>query len=86
MGTRLTITRGPANKNGDYKITANIETTPSLKPCPFCGAPAHLWKWGMGAHTVIECTNYDVDIHRVSMQGDTEAEVVEAWNRRASNE
>lgn len=85
MGTRLTITRSAINENGDYEITANIEATPSLKPCPFCGAPARLWKWGMGAHTVVECTNYDVDIHRVSVQGDTEAEAVDAWNRRASD-
>lgn len=86
MGTRLTITRSAINENGDYKITANIEATSSLKPCPFCGAKAIMWKWGMGAHTVIERANYDVDIHRVSVQGDTEAEAVEAWNRRADNE
>lgn len=86
MGTRLTITRSAINENGDYKITANIEATPTLKSCPFCGAKAIMWKWGMGAHTVIECANYDVDIHRVSVQGDTEAEAVEAWNRRADNE
>lgn len=73
------------NKNDRYKMSKNTETTPTLKSCPFCGAKAVLWKWGMGAHTVIECANYDVDIHRVSVQGDTEAEAVEAWNRRAGN-
>ena len=53
-----------------------------LLPCPFCGGKAVVWRWGYN-HTVIECVNYNVDTHRVYMQGDSEAEVIKAWNRRA---
>lgn len=54
-----------------------------LKPCPFCGATPRMWKWGMmGKHVVVECANYNVDTHRVYMQGDSEQEVAEAWNLR----
>lgn len=52
-----------------------------IKPCPFCGAKPRVWQWGTG-HTVIECANYDVDTHRVYMQGDSVEEVVAEWNRR----
>ena len=53
-----------------------------IRACPFCGAKPKVWQWGMYRHTVIECSNYDVDTHRVYMQGDNPEEVIEAWNRR----
>ena len=55
-------------------------------PCPFCGAKPRVWKLGMAGHTVIECANYDVAAHRVYMQGDSEEEVIKAWNRRVDND
>lgn len=66
---------------GNYMSEEGILS--ELKPCPFCGARAKMWQWGVSSHTVIECSNYDVDTHRVYMQGDTEEEAIEAWNRRA---
>ena len=84
MGTRSTITRSAVRPDGDFEIKTEVQSWPNLKPCPFCGSLARMWKWGAG-HTVIECVNYDVDIHRVSIQGDTEAEAVDAWNRRAND-
>ena len=56
-----------------------------IRACPFCGAKPKVWRWGLG-HTVIECSNYDVDTHRVYMQGDSEDEVVNAWNRRMTDD
>ena len=53
----------------------------NLKPCPFCGGKAVVWRWGY-RHIVIECANYNVDTHRVYMQGDVESETIRAWNRR----
>ena len=56
-----------------------------VKPCPFCGARPLVWKFGIEQHTVIECANYNVDTHRVYMQGDNEEEVINAWNRRVDD-
>lgn len=55
-------------------------------PCPFCGAKPRVLRLGMAGHTIIECANYDVTTHRVYMQGDSEKEVVDAWNRRVDND
>ena len=57
-----------------------------LKPCPFCGAPPRMWQWGIDRHTVIECSNYDADTHRVYMQAENEQDAVEWWNRRVIND
>ena len=54
---------------------------PRLRNCPFCNGQAVMWRFGWH-HVVIECVNYNVDTHRVYMQGEDEEEVVSAWNRR----
>lgn len=54
-----------------------------LKPCPFCGSPARLWKWDGG--TRIDCSNWragDVDVHYVAIGARTKEEAVNLWNRR----
>lgn len=56
-----------------------------IKPCPFCGGEAVVWRFGY-RHVVIECANYNVDSHRVYMQGEDEDEVIASWNRRAGDE
>lgn len=55
-----------------------------LKPCPFCGSPAHMWKWNYGV--AIECSKFDPKYHLVQMEGKNEEEVIEAWNRRANDD
>lgn len=56
-----------------------------IKPCPFCGGKAVLWRHGLNALS-IECVNYNNDFHRVYMMGTNEARLVAAWNRRAGDE
>ena len=51
-----------------------------LKPCPFCGGEAFVWR--TSHRTWIECENYNVDTHRVAFSSTCEKEVIEAWNRR----
>ena len=51
-----------------------------LKPCPFCGGKAFVWR--TSHRTWIECENYNVDTHRVAFSSTYEKEVIEAWNRR----
>ena len=55
---------------------------PVLKPCPFCGAPAFLWRTFQ--QVTIECSKYHTDTHRIMVSGDTDDEAVERWNRRAN--
>ena len=58
-----------------------------LKPCPFCGGKALMWSWNGG--TRIDCENWsgkDERTHYVGVGERTEAEAIEAWNRRASND
>lgn len=50
-----------------------------LKPCPFCGGEANIYQmhfWG----TTYTCECSDCGIETKPM--DTEAEAIEAWNRR----
>ena len=54
-----------------------------LKPCPFCGGEAFVWR--TSHRTWIECENYNVDTHRVAFSSTYEKEVIEAWNRRYGN-
>jgi len=54
-----------------------------LKPCPFCGGKAVMWSWNGG--TRIDCENWsgkDERTHYVGVGARTEAEAIEAWNRR----
>jgi len=53
-----------------------------LKPCPFCGGEAFMWRTN---HRVfIQCSNYNVNSHLVEVRAETEQEAVEAWNRRTN--
>lgn len=49
-----------------------------LKPCPFCGASAKLWRWNGG--TRIDCSEWDSKKHLVGVYGKTDEEAVENWN------
>jgi len=57
----------------------------NLKPCPFCGAKAFLWRWNGG--TRIDCSNWNaVTGHFVGIQGKTDEEAIALWQRRFPNE
>ena len=58
--------------------------TVELKPCPFCGAEAHMWKWNYGV--AIECKEWNADTHQVCIKARREEDAIEAWNRRANDE
>lgn len=58
-------------------------TTPELKPCPFCGSPAHMWNWNYG--TAIECNKYNPRTHQVQVKANTAKEAIKLWNRRVGN-
>ena len=54
-----------------------------LKPCPFCGAAANMWKWNGGCR--IDCSNWrskSRDEHYVGIGARTEKEAIEKWNAR----
>lgn len=51
-----------------------------LKPCPFCGADAHMWSWSGG--TAIQCSKWNVDKHLVQIRGKAKREVIKQWNNR----
>lgn len=55
-----------------------------LKPCPFCGNKALVWR--TDHRTYIECCNYSTLTHQVCVSAETDKEAIEAWNRRAENE
>lgn len=58
-----------------------------LKPCPFCGAPAHKCSWNGG--TRIDCSAWDSSdkhTHYVGIGAKTEQEAIEAWNNRAGEQ
>lgn len=59
------------------------ETIYELLPCPFCGAPAHVWQDTNGAR--VQCSAWQVvhePVHCVSVGGKTLQEAVDAWNDR----
>ena len=55
----------------------------NLKPCPFCGQHAFVWR--VYRQTNIECSKYHVDIHRIMVSGENDKEAAERWNRRADD-
>lgn len=55
-----------------------------LKPCPFCGAIAHLWEWNYG--TAIECSQYNPKTHQVQIKQETKEKAIEEWNRRTDDD
>lgn len=62
-----------------------------LKPCPFCGGSAltskEIYPTGEKAWHVIHWADGNCFIENtINGDYDTEAEAVEAWNRRAENE
>lgn len=56
-----------------------------LKPCPFCGADAHIHKCYSGSYTV-SCTRWhskhEKEICGASIDAPTRERAVKAWNRR----
>ena len=58
-----------------------------LKPCPFCGAKA-VMNYKQALNTwIVECSNSSCPAsYMIGMDYDTEAEAIEAWNRRANDE
>ena len=63
------------------------QTEYNLKPCPFCGAPAYMWKCNMA--TYIQCSKWNTsdDLgHLVQVSRRTEEEAVAVWNTRIESE
>ena len=54
-----------------------------LRPCPFCGAPAFVWRTSWD--TYIECSKYHADHHRVMVCAPNDKMAAELWNRRADD-
>lgn len=56
----------------------------TLKPCPFCGGEAVInYKQALNTW-IVECSNLSCPAsYMIGMDYDTEAEAIEAWNRRA---
>lgn len=73
-----------ANKCPDYFGTAK---TTALYPCPFCGEPPKYeimksWYSSESYVHLIYCDN-DECLAIVKVEGDSEFEVTEIWNKRA---
>ena len=56
------------------------DTDIKLKPCPFCGKPAHLWRTNIS--TYIECSEYSPRRHQVCIIGKTDEAAAKKWNER----
>ena len=52
-----------------------------LKPCPLCGAEAHMWSWNYG--TAIQCSKFNSNNHVIQVSAESSAEAIERWNARA---
>lgn len=56
-----------------------------LKPCPFCGAPAHLEDADeMGAWVICTSISGECPVEPVTRHYETPAEAITAWNRRVT--
>lgn len=51
-----------------------------LKPCPFCGNAAKVWKWQLGYEVI--CGNERC--HARTVRAGSEREAIKLWNRRVS--
>ena len=54
-----------------------------LKPCPFCGARAHMWQTNYA--TYIECESYDPKYHQVQISENNNQNAIRKWNKRAGH-
>ena len=67
-------------------------TTPDLKPCPFCGMKPLVFYIPPHDHYIADFPRYEgagaIECLEcgAAMMGKTEKEVIEKWNRRASDE
>ena len=64
-------------------IISNSDTMkPKLKPCPFCGNPADLWKdWDDGTYEPVYCVGCTHCTIRTDWTG-KQKEAVQQWNAR----
>lgn len=56
----------------------------NLRPCPFCGAEAFIWR--TNHRTYIECKNYNSINHLVRITSQNDERAIERWNMRESDE
>lgn len=57
-----------------------------LKPCPFCGGKARLiYAYQASAVKCQKCKVWGKFFHDHYEQGDSKADAIEFWNRRADN-
>ena len=62
----------------------NYKPKTELKPCPFCGGDAELSHKRNLNTWIVECSNQDCPAsYMIGADFETEAEAIEAWNRRA---
>ena len=57
-----------------------------LKPCPFCGGEALMWRWNGGVR--IDCGNWTLTTpeHIVGVGAKTAEEAIKLWNKRELEE
>ena len=65
------MTEIPSDKNADFGT--------GLKPCPFCGAKATMWKDTVG--WVARCTGDKAPCNAMQI-ANTEDDLIQIWNRR----
>lgn len=59
---------------------------PKLKPCPFCGGEAAMWKHEQVSYTEYRACCLKCHVTQAGMYYFSEKEAIESWNRRADNE
>ena len=55
-----------------------------VKPCPFCGSHATVWRYEYTESYIIECDNEHCGCRYGDSMDLTEAEVITLWNSRHS--